>query len=84
MKKSQIEFKLDQELCHEANDQAIEIVLVERLGDDDKEKDIELGDNNDLDLSDAQLYIHVFELSHICWRKVDAIDNLKFSILFHL
>lgn len=53
MIKSQIKSKLDQKLYYAAKDQTIKIEFLEKLGDNNKEKDIKLGDNNNFNLSDA-------------------------------
>lgn len=66
MRKSQIKSKLDQKLSYITKNQAIKIEFLERLGDNNKQKDIKSEDDNALDLSDAQLYIHTVAL--ICMR----------------
>lgn len=45
---------------------------------------MELEDNIDLNLSDAQSYIYVIKLTYIHWSKIDTINNLEFSVLSHL
>lgn len=67
MRKSKIEFKLDQKLCNKAKNQAIKTDLLKRL-DDNKELDIGLEDDDDLDIPDAQSYIHAIEIIWMRWR----------------
>lgn len=64
MRKSQIKSKLEQELYYAVKDQAIETDLLEKLGDN-KELDIRLRDDDDLDIPDAQSYIHAIKIIRI-------------------
>lgn len=54
------------------------------MGDNNEEKSIKSGDDDDLDLWNTQPYIYTIELTCIRWKKGDAIDSMKFSILSHL
>lgn len=52
--------------------------------DNNDEIDIRLGDDDDLDVPDAESYIHIVKMTHMCWRQTNIIDSLEFSVLSHL
>lgn len=52
--------------------------LLETFGIGDNKRNFKLENDDDLDLPNTQLYIHVIQLTRIRWRQMDIIDNLNF------
>lgn len=56
---------MDQDLRHTAKDYAKDIDTIEKNIDDNREKEDELGDEEDLSLSNAQLFKNAIKLTRI-------------------
>lgn len=51
---------------------------------DNKEIDVKLEDNDNLNMPNTQSYIHAIKMIYIYWKQTDIINSLGFSVLFHL
>lgn len=85
-KKSQINAKLDRNLRNAVKKYAIEANLLEDedINFENKAKDLKVKNEDDIDMSTTNSYLHTITIIHKYWKEQNTIDYLESFVLFHL